>query len=95
MPGICQANLKIQKVPLNGDSEGLQKKDPPRAFARDFRWCCFYLIRQRLDEVLVRVGQFELDSPLNQARSINISPYDIYSEPKLATELVAHDHIQV
>ncbi|MFZ1049090.1 MAG: hypothetical protein WBP65_13235 [Candidatus Sulfotelmatobacter sp.] len=72
-----------------------RKKTRPEHLPGTSDGVAFTSIRQRLDEVLVRVGQFELDSPLNQARSINISPYDIYSEPKLATELVAHDHIQV
>jgi len=32
------------------------------------------------DALTVRVGQFELDLPFTQARNINLSPYDIYSE---------------
>ena len=32
------------------------------------------------DALSLRVGQFELDLPFTQARSINISPYDIYTE---------------
>ena len=32
----------------------------------------------------MRVGQFELDLPFTQARSINISPYDIYTEANIA-----------
>src|SRR5208282_754590 len=32
------------------------------------------------DAFTVRVGQFELDLPFTQARSINISPYDIYTQ---------------
>jgi len=32
------------------------------------------------DSLSLRVGQFELDLPFTQARSINISPYDIYSQ---------------
>jgi hypothetical protein len=32
------------------------------------------------DLLTVRAGQFELDLPFTQARSINISPYDIYTE---------------
>ena len=32
------------------------------------------------DAFTVRVGQFELDSPFTQARSINLSPYDIYTQ---------------
>jgi hypothetical protein len=32
------------------------------------------------DSFTLRVGQFELDLPFTQARSINISPYDIYTQ---------------
>jgi hypothetical protein len=32
------------------------------------------------DSLSVKVGQFELDLPITQARSYNMSPYDIYSE---------------
>lgn len=32
----------------------------------------------------VRFGQFELDLPFTQARSIYLSPYDIYGEPNVA-----------
>jgi hypothetical protein len=32
------------------------------------------------DSLSMRVGQFELDLPFTGARSINLSPYDIYSE---------------
>jgi hypothetical protein len=32
------------------------------------------------DSLSVRAGQFELDLPFTQARNINISPYDIYTE---------------
>lgn len=32
------------------------------------------------DSVSVRVGQFELDLPFTQARSYNLSPYDIYQQ---------------
>ncbi len=35
------------------------------------------------DSLNVRVGQFELDLPVGQARNINISPYDIYSEANI------------
>jgi hypothetical protein len=31
----------------------------------------------------VRVGQFELDLPITQARSYNLSPYDIYSQANI------------
>ena len=37
------------------------------------------------DAFTVRVGQFELDLPFTQARSINISPYDIYTEANIGT----------
>ena len=32
------------------------------------------------DSLSLRVGQFELDLPFSQARSINLSPWDIYTE---------------
>jgi hypothetical protein len=32
------------------------------------------------DSLSLRAGQFELDLPVTQARSINLSPYDIYQE---------------
>ncbi len=35
------------------------------------------------DSLHLRVGQFELDLPFTGARSINISPYDIYSEANI------------
>src|SRR5271169_502608 len=35
------------------------------------------------DSFSVRVGQFELDLPFTQARSINLSPYDIYSQANI------------
>jgi hypothetical protein len=37
------------------------------------------------DSLSLRVGQFELDLPFTQARSINISPYDIYSQANIGT----------
>jgi hypothetical protein len=37
------------------------------------------------DAFTVRVGQFELDLPFTQARSINISPYDIYTQANIGT----------
>jgi len=37
------------------------------------------------DSFTVRVGQFELDLPFTQARSINISPYDIYTEANIGS----------
>lgn len=41
------------------------------------------LIKLPTDALTLRVGQFELDLPFTQARSINISPYDIYSEANI------------
>ncbi|MGA2135070.1 MAG: hypothetical protein ABSH50_22520 [Bryobacteraceae bacterium] len=38
------------------------------------------LLKLPTDSFTVRAGQFELDLPFTQARSINISPYDIYTE---------------
>ena len=35
------------------------------------------------DAFALRVGQFELDLPFTQARSINLSPYDIYSQSNI------------
>jgi hypothetical protein len=35
------------------------------------------------DSLTLRVGQFELDLPFTQARTINLSPYDIYSESNI------------
>src|SRR5208337_4917529 len=37
------------------------------------------------DALTLKVGQFELDLPFTQARSINISPYDIYTEANIGT----------
>jgi hypothetical protein len=38
------------------------------------------LFKLPTDSLGVRIGQFEPDLPFTQARSINISPYDIYTE---------------
>ena len=35
------------------------------------------------DSLSVRVGQFELDLPFSQARSYNLSPYDIYQQANI------------
>ena len=35
------------------------------------------------DSLSVRVGQFELDLPITQARSYDLSPYDIYSQANI------------
>jgi hypothetical protein len=37
------------------------------------------------DSFTFKVGQFELDLPFTQARSINISPYDIYTEANIGS----------
>ncbi|MGB8012081.1 MAG: hypothetical protein WCF68_10740 [Terriglobales bacterium] len=37
------------------------------------------------DALTLKVGQFELDLPFTQARSINISPYDIYTEANIGS----------
>jgi hypothetical protein len=36
------------------------------------------------DTLNIRVGQFELDLPFTQARSINLTPYDIYNQAGIA-----------
>jgi hypothetical protein len=36
------------------------------------------------DALNVRIGQFELDLPISQARTINLTPYDIYSQASIA-----------
>jgi hypothetical protein len=38
------------------------------------------LVKLPKDSLSVRAGQFELDLPFTQARSINLSPYDIYTQ---------------
>ncbi len=40
-------------------------------------------LRMPKDSLALRVGRFELDLPFSQARSHNISPYDIYSEANI------------
>jgi hypothetical protein len=40
-------------------------------------------IKLPTDALTLRVGQFELDLPFTQARTINISPYDIYTEANI------------
>ena len=37
------------------------------------------------DSLSLRVGQFELDLPFTQARSIDITPYDIYTEANIGS----------
>jgi len=37
------------------------------------------------DSLGLRIGQFELDLPFTQARSYNISGYDIYTQPNIGT----------
>ncbi len=41
------------------------------------------LIKLPKDSLSLRVGQFELDLPFTQARSYDISPYDIYQEANI------------
>ena len=41
------------------------------------------LFKLPTDSFSLRVGQFELDLPFTQARTINISPYDIYTEANI------------
>ncbi|MGH9773905.1 MAG: hypothetical protein ACRD50_03040 [Candidatus Acidiferrales bacterium] len=36
------------------------------------------------DTINLRMGQFELDLPFTQARTINLTPYDIYNEASIA-----------
>ncbi len=45
------------------------------------------------DSLTLRAGQFELDLPFSQARNINLSPYDIYSESNIgAMNALAGQH---
>src|SRR5579864_9482035 len=45
------------------------------------------------DALTLRAGQFELDLPFSQARNINLSPYDIYSESNIgAMNALAGQH---
>src|SRR5208337_3645522 len=39
------------------------------------------------DSLSLRAGQFELDLPFTQARTINLSPYDIYQETNIGATL--------
>ena len=41
------------------------------------------LIHLPKDSLSLRVGQFELELPFTQARSINISPWDIFAQPNV------------
>jgi hypothetical protein len=41
------------------------------------------LIKLPTDSLSVRAGQFELDLPVTQARSYDLSPYDIYSQASI------------
>ncbi|HWZ42907.1 MAG TPA: hypothetical protein VNW97_05495 [Candidatus Saccharimonadales bacterium] len=41
------------------------------------------LVRLPKDSLHLRVGRFELDLPFTQARSYNISPYDIYTQANI------------
>lgn len=44
------------------------------------------VIKMPTDSLHLRVGRFELDLPFTQARSINISPYDIYSQANIGAQ---------
>ncbi len=51
------------------------------------------VFRLPTDALSLRAGQFELDLPFTQARSINLSPYDIYSEANIgAMNALAGQH---
>jgi hypothetical protein len=41
------------------------------------------IFRLPTDSLHLRAGQFELDLPFTQARSINLSPYDVYAEANI------------
>lgn len=43
------------------------------------------LFKLPTDSLSLRVGQFELDLPFSQARTYNISPYDIYTQANIGT----------
>ena len=43
------------------------------------------LVKLPKDSLSFRVGQFELDLPVSQARNINLSPYDIYEQANIGT----------
>ena len=47
------------------------------------------LIKLPKDSLGLRIGQFELDIPFSQARSYNISPYDIYTESNVGAMATA------
>jgi hypothetical protein len=42
-----------------------------------------HLVKLPKDSLTLRVGQFELDIPFTQARSYDISPYDIYTQANI------------
>lgn len=44
------------------------------------------VIKMPTDSLHLRVGRFELDLPFTQARSINISPYDIYTQANIGAQ---------
>lgn len=44
------------------------------------------LVKLPKDSLHLRVGRFELDLPFTQARSINISPYDIYAQANIGAQ---------
>ena len=45
------------------------------------------LVKLPTDALALRAGQFELDLPFTQARTINLSPYDIYQQANIGATL--------
>ncbi len=45
------------------------------------------LMKLPKDSLTLRAGQFELDLPFTQARTINLSPYDIYQEANIGAAI--------
>jgi hypothetical protein len=45
-----------------------------------------HLIHMPKDSLSLRVGRFEMDLPFTQARSIDISPYDIYAQANIGAQ---------
>ncbi len=45
------------------------------------------LMKMPKDSLSLRAGQFELDLPFTQARTINLSPYDIYQQANIGAAL--------
>ena len=53
------------------------------------------VIKLPTDSLHLRVGRFELDLPFTQARSINISPYDIYTQANIGAVTTGFDQQNV